>query len=211
MKYLQAEIPWAEIKAVGFDMDGTLYDEFDFIYQVYCPIAELFSNSQNKSDDIKKIMLEKWIEKGSSYPFIFSETADIIGLHNEDKNKKIKEALNIFRNYEPQLNIRKRINFILDQLKNKYQLFVVSDGSSKLQWNKANALQLTDYFAIENIFISGDYGPQASKPGLRALDHLKVFNHPFKAAEVVFIGDRSVDRDFAQNAGFYYIDIKRIL
>lgn len=211
MKYLQTEIPWDNIKAVGFDMDGTLYDEFDFIYQVYNPIATIFSNSHYKSDVIKKIMLEKWIEKGSSYPYIFSETADIVGWNNEDKKNKIAEALNIFRNYEPKLNIRTKIKFILELLKNKYQLFVISDGSSKLQWNKVNSLQLTDYFAIENIFISGDYGQQATKPSLSALEYLKVFNKSFNTNEVVFIGDRNVDQDFAKNAGFYYIDIKVLL
>ena len=28
------------IKYVGFDLDGTLYDEFDFIYQVYSKIVK---------------------------------------------------------------------------------------------------------------------------------------------------------------------------
>lgn len=211
MKYLQTKIPWDNIKAVGFDMDGTLYDEFDFIYQVYNPIAAIFSNSHYKSDVIKKIMLEKWIEKGSSYPYIFSETADIVGWNNEDKKNKISDALTVFRNYEPVINVRNRIKFILELFKDRYELFVVSDGSSKLQWNKVKALQLTNYFAMDNIFISGDYGTQASKPNVIALNHLAIFRTPFNSNEVVFIGDRNVDSEFAKNAGFYYIDIKEML
>lgn len=211
MKYIQANIPWESIKAVGFDMDGTLYDEFDFIYQVYTPIATTFSNPQYNSPEIHKMMLLKWLEKGSSYPHIFSETTDIIGWDNESKKNKISDALTIFRNYEPIINVRNRIKFILELFKDKYELFVVSDGSSKLQWNKVKALQLTNYFAMDNIFISGDYGTQASKPNLIALNHLAIFKTPFNANEVVFIGDRTVDSEFAKNAGFYYIDIKEIL
>ena len=209
MKYLCNEIPWEDIKAIGFDMDGTLYDEFDFIIQVYEPIASLFYNSISDINTIKNSMLLKWLEKGSSYPFIFSEIAVETGLESDLHEKKIKEALLIYRNFIPTLFLTERIKFLLEELKGKYELFLVSDGSSTLQWNKIKALNLENYFDKQNIFVSGDHGKRAEKPGLMSLNHLAVFNKSFEKNEVVFIGDRSNDEGYAKNAGFYFIDINK--
>lgn len=210
MKYLHTEIPWEQIKAVGFDMDGTLYDEFDFIYEVYTPISKLFSSVNHDPDSILKSMLERWLEKGSSYPFIFSETTSLAGLPADTAEQKIKEALTLFRNYSPSLQLTPRIKFILDTLKNKYELFLVSDGSTTLQWHKIQALSIENYFGRQNIFVSGDHGKQAEKPGLLSLERLEVFKKGFKPHEIVFIGDRSVDENYAKNAGFYYLDQSKL-
>lgn len=210
MKYLHADIPWEQIKAVGFDMDGTLYDEFDFIHQVYIPISKLLSSSNHNPESISKGMLERWLEKGSSYPFIFSETASYAGLPDDIAEQKIKEALTLFRNYSPVLQLTPRIKFILDILKNRYELFLVSDGSTTLQWNKIMALGIGEYFNRKNIFVSGDHGKLAEKPGLLSLEHLEIFKKGFKPTEIVFIGDRSVDENYAKSAGFYYIDQARL-
>lgn len=211
MKCLYPEIPWNTIKAVGFDMDGTLYDEFDFIYQVYSPISKLFSNEKNEANTILNIMLQKWLEKGSSYPFIFSETLKETGWNDKTHKPKIDEALTLFRNFQPVLNLQLRIKYILRTFKNLYELFLVSDGSSTLQWNKIRALELEDYFTKQNIFVSGDYGKEAEKPGLMSLDCLVVFTKGYKNDEIVFVGDRAIDREYAKNAGFHYIDIADII
>lgn len=206
MKYINTDIPWDEIKAVGFDMDGTLYDEFDFILQVYKPISTLFSRSAEDSNSIYKTMLMKWLEKGSSYPFIFSEAADANELGADIKEQKIKEALTIFRNFSPNLNLKPRVKFLLENLKENKDLFLVSDGSSMLQWNKIKALQLEQYFSVENIFVSGDHQKNAEKPGTASLEYIDVLRKGYKPNEIVFIGDRIIDQDFAKNAGFYYVN-----
>ncbi len=205
MKYLQAEIPWDNIKAVGFDMDGTLYDEFDFISQVYKPISKTLSNPSYNSDSVLKNMLKKWLERGSSYPHIFSETASENGWERTIAEQKITEALKIFRNFNPVLTLNPRIKFILDIFREKNELFLISDGGSILQWNKVKALNLENYFNHENIFISGSHGKNAQKPELLSLKHLAVFKKEYKPSEIVFIGDRIVDEIFAKNAGFHFI------
>jgi len=191
-------------------MDGTLYDEFDFICQVYKPIAKIFSNSNDDVNKTVKSMLLNWMEKGSSYPFIFSETLEKSGIEIGFHEKKIEEALSIFRNFEPDLILSERMKLVLGELKKKYELFLVSDGSSKLQWNKIKALQLENYFSKENIFISGDYGKGAGKQELVSLNHLEVFKKNIKRSEVVFIGDRMIDENYARNAGFLFVNINSL-
>ena len=210
MKYLCNEVPWGNIRAVGFDMDGTLYDEFDFIYQAYNLIAKVFSNMDYDANEIMKIMLLRWLEKGSSYPLIFSEIATKVGLESNLHEEKINEALLIFRNFMPTIFLSKRIELLLKELRKTHELFLVSDGSSLLQWNKIKALNLENYFKKQNIFISGDHGKGTEKPSLTSLHHLAIFNKNLKSNEVVFIGDRIIDENYAKKAGFYFVNINSI-
>ncbi|HSH65695.1 MAG TPA: HAD family hydrolase [Bacteroidia bacterium] len=208
MKFLYPDIPWNTIKIVGFDVDGTLYDEFEFITQVYQPIAEkIASLSSNEMEEVKNVMLRKWLEKGSSYPFIFSET--LVEMHVEEnvQEELIEQALRIFRAFVPVISLSERMKWILTELKENYELFIVSDGSSQLQWNKIKSLKLENYVHKENIFISGDHGRDTEKPGLTSLRMLPVFSKEYHAQEVVFFGDRLKDKQYAKNAGFYFIDI----
>ena len=63
---------------IGFDLDGTLYDEFDFIKQAYKEVLvqqdELIPAEYLKQ--AYEFMCHRWLEKGSSYPYIFSDGGD---------------------------------------------------------------------------------------------------------------------------------------
>jgi len=210
MKFLPDTIYWNNIKAVGFDMDGTLYDEFEFITQVYVPISKIFTQNEKEAEKIYVNMLERWLEKGSSYPYIFVEMIDSLNYDSSLKEKLLSKALRVFRNFKPILKMSSRVLFILNNFKNQYELFLVTDGSSVLQWNKIRSLQLEKYFTLNNIFVSGSYGVHAQKPSIFSLQCLDVFKNKYDPSEIVFIGDRGVDMDFAKNAGFHFINAKEI-
>jgi len=94
MRSLYENVHWDKVKFVGFDMDGTLYDEYDFIVQVYKEIATLLDH------DSYNYMCQRWLEKGSSFPFIFDETYDLSSSKSLSKDEFISKALNIFRNFK---------------------------------------------------------------------------------------------------------------
>ena len=66
------EIPWEQIKCVGFDLDGTLYDEFDFIRQVYPTVLQESEHLIESSTQSLVYMLKQKKKKGSSYNRILS-------------------------------------------------------------------------------------------------------------------------------------------
>jgi len=211
LKSLYPDIPWQNILAAGFDIDGTLYDEFDFIRQVYGEIAgHLAKRSGGDGEKILYGMLGRWLEKGSSYPHIFSEV--LVANHADpgDQEVLIKDCLTIFRNYNPLIRLSERVRYLLELFRDKgYHLFIVSDGSSRLQWNKFKALSLDSFFKKENVCISGDYGAAYQKPALKALEQLGGFtDNRFQPEQVVYFGDRSIDREFARQAGFYFVGVQ---
>lgn len=207
MNYLYPEIPWNKIKVVGFDLDGTLYDEFEFISQVYHAIAKKFGKGK-KEKAIFNFMLSRWLEKGSSYPFIFDETLEKLKVNRKLREEYINIALSTFRNFKPKITLSERKRFVLSELKKKYKLFLLSNGSTVLQWNKIGALKLENYFDKKNICVSGDYGKDFEKPALLSLGTISVLKNKVKGSEVVYIGDRDVDEKFAANAGFHYLMIQ---
>ena len=201
--FKKCNIEWNKLKYIGFDLDGTLYDEFDFIYQVYWEI-----NKKILKDKVAfKFMLNRWLEKGSSYPFIFEETYNKFNYAKFfEKEKFIKNILQIYYTFIPNLRLTYRTENILEELKKHYKLFLISDGNANLQRNKFNALKLNTYFGSKYVFFTGDYGTEYYKPNTKILNIIKInFN------KAVFIGDREIDEKFAKNSNMQFIKVYNMI
>lgn len=213
MNYLRnSKFDWENIKVIGFDLDGTLYDEFDFINQVYTEIAKMLELNSHKKTEIKSRLLSRWLEKGSSYPYLFKEVIQEFELNEDEKLELELKSLELFRNFEPVLVLSERTKFLLSSLKERFQLFLVTDGSSNLQWNKIKSLDIDKYFDLNNISVSGDYGSQFYKPSPISIQNISLFrdNKDFNNSQVLYIGDRTVDFDFANNSGFNFMYINSL-
>jgi len=118
MNVLYDDVNWEKVKYVGFDLDGTIYDEFDFIKQVYSQINKQIFKHQNSFEFI----LSRWIEKGSSYTKIFDEVY-IKYEHNyyNSKEKFIMSSLEVFRDFSPTLKLSERNMYILNYFSKNYK------------------------------------------------------------------------------------------
>lgn len=213
LKSLYPAIDWPSIKIVGFDLDGTLYDEFDFIVQVYRPIAAKIAEACGTaaSDEVYRRMIWRWLEKGSSYNRIFEEALLTGGLKSSACEIVVGECLSLFKDFRPVLQLSGRVSALLDYFSERLPLFLVTDGSCRLQQAKIDALDLAQWFRPENIFISGCWPGDVSKPATSALDHIGILeDRAFDPAEVVFFGDRSLDREFAKAAGFRFVEVREM-
>ena len=209
LKSLFPDLPWSRIEAVGFDLDGTLYDERHFIEQVYRPLANIIAQAAgtNEQSEIYAWMLNRWIEKGSSYPKIYSEAIRRFA-PNAAEDDVVAECLNVFRGFQPELFLADSIAVILDEVKNNWIPFLVTDGQSGLQRAKMKSLGLDRWFAPEDISISGDHGKHFEKPSMRIIDNLQCFKANLRSENIIYFGDREVDRQFADQCGFLFRRVK---
>jgi FMN phosphatase YigB (HAD superfamily) len=154
--------------------------------------------------------LDRWIEKGSSYPYIFSETVEHFPSATDAAaiDDIISVSLDIFRGFSPVLELNEAVRMVLDEAADFCTLFLVTDGQSRLQREKMRALGLGKWFAPGMISISGDYGAEFAKPSGRIIENLEYFERPREPDRVVYFGDRDVDRQFAKNCGFLYRQVK---
>ncbi|TBL73005.1 HAD family hydrolase [Paenibacillus thalictri] len=207
MRYLFPEVPWDDIELVGFDMDGTLYDEYDFIQQAYGPIAKYIAEVSNTpKEEIYTWMLERWNCKGSSYPYIFDEVLQLRGIHEEEKNRHVKVCLTLYRECRPQIQLSDEVVKILDQCIDQYQCFLLTDGGSRLQHSKIKSLGLPKWFSYDSIIVTGDFGADYYKPSIQVISQIKVLQE-ISPDKIVYFGDRDIDRRFAINAGFHFVQV----
>lgn len=196
MKKFLFSLEYYEAEVIGFDLDGTLYDEFEFINQVYSRIIDKCNLDKKIKDEVLVYMLEKWLEKGSSYPFIFLETKEKFNLGSDFENT----SLNIFRNFNPKLKLSSRLGFVLNKMKNDdKKLFLLTDGRELLQNKKIDCLNIRDYFDL--IIIA----QKNQKPSPYYGDVIKNYFKEYK--KYIYIGDRERDKQFSKNSKFIYINV----
>ncbi|EIJ80528.1 putative hydrolase [Bacillus methanolicus PB1] len=206
MRYLPLnKIQLDQYSVIGFDMDGTLYDEEIFIRQVYGSIAKYLSDTLSDSFEfIYSWMMERWEEKGSSYPFIFSEVIEQV--ERIATEELIDDCLNIYRNFKPILRLNKNVEKFLNEISKEHQLFLITDGNFKLQKEKFNSLRLENWFREENIVFTGKFGREFYKPSVRAIEYIECLKNITKP--VLYFGDRNIDEQFALNAQFDFVKIE---
>lgn len=212
LKSLFPAIDWPTIEYVGFDLDGTLYDEYDFIVQAYRPVALRIARAIAQSEaSVHAELLRRWLEKGSSYPHIFTEALMAGGSGDGDIQLIVRACVDDFRACTPALKLAERTRFLLDVLSESRSLFLVTDGGCALQNRKIDALGLRQWFAHGRIAISGCLAPRAVKPSTSMINSLAdasaLVAHPEK---VVFFGDRDVDQQFSERAGFAFVRVKQM-
>jgi len=205
-KYFISEL--MKYDSIGFDVDGTLYDEFDFISQAYRGVAGIIAEFANAPKaDVYEALCSEWKQFGSSKTTLFQDVYYMFS--DELPENFIKECVNAFRSEPIELSLSDEAKEMLNTLKsNNKDLFIVTDGNSDLQRKKIYALGLDRWFSENNIAVSGDWGSQYQKPS----PHM--FQSVLKRSEnknTVFLGDRDADEQFAENinADFIRIIIQR--
>jgi FMN phosphatase YigB (HAD superfamily) len=194
------------VSAVGFDLDGTLYDEFEFVHQAYAVIAPLLAAASGAATErVFAALSARWLEMGSSYPHIFEE---VLGadLPPAEREEVVRRCVRAYRACRPVLALPKRVEILLAALGAKHPLFLITDGSPGTQQAKIDALHLARFVPAERTVLTGAHGGDCTKPGAGALVHLPA-HLCADPARVVFFGDRACDRGFAAAAGFQFVEV----
>ena len=198
------------IKVIGFDLDNTLYNQELFEFEVFEDIAnEIYKNFHiNKNKYLKEL---KRLYYMGEKEFLFDKA--MIKIYkklpiNWDSFVR-KKILNIYRNFIPK-NIfpYDGIINVLKMLKEKeYKLVLITNGNSKVQNNKIDALGIRKYFDL--ILISDDYEPRRRKPDTYMFEEaLRFFN--IHSSQMIYIGD-DLERDKAsENIGIKFFDVNGI-
>lgn len=200
---LEVESYLNQIDGVVFDLDDTLYSEKNYVRSGYRKIAQNYPEIENAEERLWNSFLkgEKAIDK------VFDEAS------LDEKEKK--NALNIYREHMPVIELYTGVSEMLIRIKNKgKKIGIITDGRPDGQKNKIKALKLD----VDQVIITDELGGiQYRKPNKKAFELMQnrwkiVFN------KMVYIGD-NVTKDFIapkelgmkvvyfKNAdGLYYVD-----
>lgn len=166
------------IKAVIFDLDDTLCFETDYVKSGFCAIADAFGD-KNIADKLWELFCQ---DKTNVYQRAgFSK-------------KQCEQAVDIYRNHKPNLNLSTEVKTTLLALRQKgYMLGIITDGRPNGQRAKIEALGLEKL--VDKIIITDELGGvEYRKPNPKAFELMKE-HFGVEFCEMVYVGD-NLSKDF---------------
>ncbi len=170
------------IKAVLFDLDDTLYDEFEFVKGGFRAVSAFVSKEKETNQDILyETLIDVLQKEGSGHTFDIALKK--LGLYEE---KLVPKLVQIYRKHKPKLFPYRDASIVLQALKKTHRLGLITDGNERVQRNKVQALRVKRFFDV--LIFTNHYGLDKQKPALfayqKALGMLNV-----KPAEALYVGD----------------------
>jgi len=180
-----------QIKAIGFDVDGTLYHTPDAmsveVGQIL--IKKAAEELAKDSDELAEEYLKRRDEYRSN-----TKTLNSFGLDGEKIFQEVWDGIAV----EKYVVADKKLVDLMVKLKNKYQLFIITNGTGRQVERKLSHLGL-DYHDFEPRIYCYDQGWVKPEPApfLAAMESLNL-----RPEEIVYVGDRvDVDIEGAKAVG----------
>ena len=189
------------IKANGFDLDSTLFDERLFIESGFLEVSKYVEKKFDvKRRDFYNLLIKILDRDGRGKIF------DSALKENDIYNKKLAEKLiDIYRRHNPKIKMYSGMLQLLKEVKKKYKTFLITDGFSYIQKGKIKALKLTKYFDVPVY----THDLNTTKPKLLPYKYVAK-KLKIKTSQMVYIGDNP-KKDFigAKKLGITTIRFKK--
>jgi putative hydrolase of the HAD superfamily len=190
------------IKAIIFDLDDTLFNEFDYVLSGYKAVNKWITNKFKVSGFYETaIHLFKLGER----KLVFNKTLEYLNIKYDEK--LIKNMVDVYRKHYPDIEIYEDAKWVLSHINRTVKIGLISDGYLCSQKNKLKALNIKDFF--QAVVLTDHFGKNNWKPSPFPYEHisklLKCSHH-----ECVYIGDNP-SKDFitAKKLGWITVQIKR--
>lgn len=179
------------ITTVVFDLDDTLYDEIDYCRSGFTAVARYLSQTfpRQVTTDLAYTTLWEIFESGE-HTETFNHALSALELKFDEKF--IRALILVYRKHIPKLLLPRESRQVLDNLKQDYQLAMLTDGYLPGQRLKVKALGIQTYF--KHIVYTEQLGRQFWKPSPVGFETLaRALDCPFES--MVYVGD-NVQKDF---------------
>jgi len=191
-----------ELQAVIFDLDDTLYPEQDYVLSGFRAVATWAHEHLGIPTPLGFTELRKLFEEGVRGN-TFNRWLESHGLAPDDW---IPQLVQVYREHNPQIAPYPEVPGLLQRLRRRYCLGLVTDGYLEVQKKKLASLGITSFF--DALVFSGEWGHEAWKPSPRPfeviLERLNV-----TGPEAVYVADNPT-KDFigARQAGMWTVRVR---
>lgn len=178
------------IKAFIFDLDDTLYPEYDYVKSGFRVIADAMQKKYGIENAFDKLMRLFEAEIGNVYNRLLEQ--EKIPYRKED----IAELVEMYRKHKPQ-GLRyfdRTVETLLKLRQSGKKLGIITDGRVDAQQAKIDALKVADL--VDNIIITDSLGGEAfRKPDPTSFEKMLRYLN-VTPEEAVYVGDNP-QKDFA--------------
>ncbi len=193
-------------KKLFFDIDDVLFPSTEFSALARKnALNAMIEHGLNIEYEMLEHNLEKVIKKyGSNYSRHFDVLVKELGVEKNKKAKFVAAATGAYANTKAAIGAYADVPLALLELREKYPLYVASDGLAVKQWDKLIRIKLAMFF--DDVFVSQELGVQKSPRFYRKIAGMV----NAKPETCVMIGDReSKDVVPAKEAGWTTIKVRR--
>jgi putative hydrolase of the HAD superfamily len=208
---------YSQLKHIFFDLDNTLWDfeknskkvilelfsEFNLQAKCKCLPDSFYKTYVIVNEQLWKLYREKLISKDELRSSRFTNTMLYFGYQDEQLGKKLEEE------YISKSPLQKELVDgtieVLEYLKTKYQLHIITNGFKEIQHIKIENCGLKNYF--NHIIISEEVG--YNKPDKLIFDFALNKCNALNQESLMIGDDFEADIKGAQNAGFNTIFFNR--
>lgn len=192
------------LKAVGFDLDDTIYLHEQFEFQAYKKISRLVSNKYKIEELLYFNVLKKLFNKKVMINTFDKAMIEVYGRLPKEWEEFVKSNILItYRNFKTKLQPNKKVLNLLIFFKNIGLVTVlITNGNSNIQNNKINSLGIRNDF--NKIYISDDYGKKSRKPSLKMFE-MFIDDFDLKPEECIYIGDNFKTDGICEKIGIKFL------
>ncbi|MFN2299799.1 MAG: HAD family hydrolase [Anaerolineales bacterium] len=185
-----------------FDLDDTLYPEREYVHSGFRAVGEWAENRLGLSPTIVQAQLEALFDGGfrrDAFQWWLSEQGQPASL--------LPEMVDIYRRHKPRINCYPDSVQVLDALKPRFRLGLITEGRQAAQEAKIQVLGLRRW--IEAVIILGETDREEWKPCPRSFRRMLAMLS-LTEGEAAYVGDNP-GKDFrgARAAGMYTVRIRR--
>ena len=196
----------SHVKAVLFDLGNTLYDKEQYLKVSFDNVAAHLEEKLKLEKKITLKLLNRiWKIRTSHYEFLFKDLLEIFGIYSA---KSLDELISVYHNTKGKLLPYKGVTQLLDYLKKKYKIGLVTDGHPQMQRNKVKLLGWDKpRKPFDVIIYTADYDKSYMKPN-PFVYQLAAEKLGVTPKETVFVGDNPYD-DFvgAKEIGIFTVRV----
>jgi putative hydrolase of the HAD superfamily len=194
------------LKLIGFDLDGTLYNQWDYEKLLFLEISKLIESEfgfvqKTIFSEMKKLFDEKKFTR----LFDFACVNSGFSLPSNWNDFVNKEILPFYRHFKPTvaINLYDWVLPILTKLRAQgSRLVLITNGGATIQQNKIDLLGISDIF--DKVYISDAFHPPLRKPDLTmfkmALDDFQILPN-----SMVYIGDSPAIDSACEKLGIHFV------
>lgn len=184
------------LKAVGFDLDDTLYDRNDVYRAVYnvmekeivetnVPFPEFITEFEKHSQFAYNQFMNDEIDRATYRTQRVINTYDKFGFEITEEQAQVYED-NYVKNQNNLVFRADVVGLIEDLIQNNVDVFILTNGPSAGQRNKIEVLNITNWFPEDRIFVSAEVG--LTKPDVEIFEYIEEKLN-LKGKDILYVGD----------------------
>lgn len=190
------------MKALVFDLDDTLYPEWQFAASGFAAVGEWLQTHRDISGFA--YVAEEAFKAGIRRN-VFNVALDRMEVQYE--RNLISKLVNVYRSHRPSIQLFDDARWALDAFPERLALGLITDGYYQTQRNKVEALGIASVFT--KMVFSDAYGPECWKPSFVPYQRM-ASELSLEGKECAYVGDNPT-KDFvtAKKLGWLTVQVCR--